>query len=600
MSIVAVPAALGLGLIGLFTSHAPILNARSVPPPQSAPSRPTYIILVDTDWLDTLDARKACILAGAFVDGLDPDDRVAILSVSTLPGRVDPTRDRLAAGASLESITGSSAELTHAIWKTTGLEMSLPDALAIADGDTRVLERVEKQYAAQRLGGVTGIPEAWIVRTAKEIVERAGADDPLIVGTTQLLQRARDDAGRLVIVWLTKAVVTRSADRVARLMKAAVAARAAISIVLLANDRAPGGLEGYRSLASATGGVVIPAVPSIDTATTSLLKATGGPETRRSDPAGVSELTSLRRTAERPAAGSAYLALVRQYRTGDADAAVQTLMSWAPERLQSDVRPLPSLAELGAAVALHTEVAVGTGSQAHLGISRRAVAALTSRQLGKATSRRWFVVMAGYSREEARRVEEMPDAGSDAAVMVALGSLLEFPTVADREGQSDFEQPKPPAADLSRAADFHRAALAIDNGLTEARLRLGRVLWMLHQPGEAIAELERVRSQAREPGLSYLASLFLGEIYEATGDGKAAVAAYRAAIQSCPDALAARVALAHLLQSSGRFVEAEQIVRQGLSVRPGNAARDPWQDYVWGSPAHVERDLSTLREAVRK
>ena len=70
---------------------------------------PTYLVLIDTESFDEDQARKACAVAGAFVDGLDPDDRVAILSVASGTGQVEASRDRLAAGASLASIVETVA-----------------------------------------------------------------------------------------------------------------------------------------------------------------------------------------------------------------------------------------------------------------------------------------------------------------------------------------------------------------------------------------------------------------------------------------------------------------------------------------------------------
>lgn len=214
--------------------------------------------------------------------------------------------------------------------------------------------------------------------------------------------------------------------------------------------------------------------------------------------------------------------------------------------------------------------------------------------MGSALCRLWALVTAAYSKETARSIE-LAGLGGDAAVMVALGSVLEVPT--SLETQPGLDRVDPPVANLSRAADLYRSALAIEPGFAEARLRLGRVLGIQHHTGEAIAHLERARLETKDPRLSYLASLFLGEIHEATRDSKAAATAYGEAIQSCPNALAARLALARLLQSAGRFAEAGRIVGENLSAPPGQPpARDPWQDYLHS----LEHELLALREAVRK
>ena len=570
-------------LLAVLPGHA---RTRPVAP---AVARPTYLILIDVDSLDAGDARKARILTGAFVDGLDPDDRVAILSVSSSPGTVEATTNRLAARAALEAIVAHGA--------SQGASMSLAEAIAVVTGDTRVIERLQKEAMEGRAAGL-----APFSLRAKAVAWGVISPTNRLVGaTTQLLGRTRDTSGRLTVVWLTNHLCSGGADAdsgIAPLIEAAVAAHTPISIVIPTDEAWATAYDGYRSLATATGGTVIRGIGSIDTAAQALLKATAGPEARRADPAGISELTSLRRCAERSAKGSAYLGLVEQYRTGDADAAVAALRSWTPLQLASDVVPLPSLSALEAAVALHTEAGIRSGLQAHLDIARRAVGALKSRQMGSELCRLWTLVTAAYSRVTARSID-LADLGGDPAVVVALGSLLEVPT--SLETQPGLDRVDPPVADLSRAADLYRNALAIDPGLAEARLRLGRVLGIQHHTGEAIAHLERARLETKDPRLFYLASLFLGEIHEATRDSKAATTAYRAAIQSRPDALAARVALARLLQASGRFNEAGQVLHEKLSAHPVQPpAPDPWQEYFRGWPEDVARELSALRRAVRK
>ena len=101
---------------------------------------PTYLLLIDTESFDEDQARKACATAGAFVDGLDPDDRVAILSVASGTGGVEASRDRLAAGASLVSIVGTAAARPAG---RRGSPLTLSEAISIASGDyTTIINRV--------------------------------------------------------------------------------------------------------------------------------------------------------------------------------------------------------------------------------------------------------------------------------------------------------------------------------------------------------------------------------------------------------------------------------------------------------------------------
>ncbi|MGE5357836.1 MAG: tetratricopeptide repeat protein [Bacteroidales bacterium] len=553
-------------------------------------SRPTYLILVDVDSLDQPDARKARILIGAFVDGLDPDDRVAILAVSGTASAVDPTTNRFAARAALESIEGRAVK--------PGAGMSLAEAIAVLTGDRRMLDRLQTEATANRGRGQGSYWER-AQTIASGVV---GPTNRLVVATSQLLQRPRTDTGRLAIVWLTNHLTSfggTTDPAIERLALQTTAAHARISIVVPTRGASANMYEGYQVLASLSGGAVLSGLGNIDSSAMSLLKSTAGPEPRRPDPAGVSELTSLRRCAERSASRSPYVALIEQYWHGDANGAVATLGTWTALQLTGGVTPPPSVAELEAAIALHTEAGVQGGQawRVNLGIARRAVEALWSRQLGNAVCRQWVVTMSAYSREMVRGLQ-VAGPESDPPVLVALGAAYEVPPSLETPGLDHVQSP---TSDLSQAAELYRQALAKHASFVEARVRFGRVLGLLGEPQAAITELERVRTESKDPQLAYLASLFLGEIHEGSHNQKAALDAYRAAVLACPHGLAARAALARLLELSGQHVEATEVMRGQFAPIPGQAhARDPWQDYFHGSPDDLARELPALREAARK
>jgi tetratricopeptide (TPR) repeat protein len=179
---------------------------------------------------------------------------------------------------------------------------------------------------------------------------------------------------------------------------------------------------------------------------------------------------------------------------------------------------------------------------------------------------------------------------------------MESPTDALREAQTDFDHPRVPEADLARAAVTYREALALNADLWEARLRLGSVLGRLHQTDEAMAQLERVRTQANDSRFRYLAWLCLGQIHEEAGRTEAARAAYDEAVRAFPDGFVARTALAaHLLESSGRVSEGRKVLQEALLRPPrGRAESDPWHEYLYSSLSLMEQHLAALREVARR
>jgi tetratricopeptide (TPR) repeat protein len=83
--------------------------------------------------------------------------------------------------------------------------------------------------------------------------------------------------------------------------------------------------------------------------------------------------------------------------------------------------------------------------------------------------------------------------------------------------------------------------------LTEARLRLARVLQRTDRVDEAVPELSRLVESSRDTSLTALAHLFWGEICETRGDVDDAIEHYRAALAADRDLQVAALALAQAL-----------------------------------------------------
>jgi hypothetical protein len=136
-----------------------------------------------------------------------------------------------------------------------------------------------------------------------------------------------------------------------------------------------------------------------------------------------------------------------------------------------------------------------------------------------------------------------------------------------------------------RAIETYREALEGNPDLTEARLRLGRALYLVSRHGDALGEFERTLADARtrgEGGTAYLAALFAGELHEFENRTNEAAASYREAIAICPTCPSAPVALLSLYLASGGDAEGWQVVDALLrhAGDDGILTTDPSATYV--------------------
>lgn len=106
----------------------------------------------------------------------------------------------------------------------------------------------------------------------------------------------------------------------------------------------------------------------------------------------------------------------------------------------------------------------------------------------------------------------------------------------------------------SDAMNRFRRVLEQEPRRAEARLRLGRVLYLLDRTDEARPELERALADARETDnvfSGYLAALFLGQLHEDADRVAEATDQYETALSIYPDGGTARLALGGSVPSSG-------------------------------------------------
>ena len=306
---------------------------------------------------------------------------------------------------------------------------------------------------------------------------------------------------------------------------------------------------------------------------------------------------------------------------------------WPKARLREATASLlasaPSASSLERAVLVHTEAAFSKGADrtAQLDAARELLRRVPDPGERRALERAWRLGVAGRllgegAWEEARSLAS-DAAGADptdaearaalGAIQEAAGSLRDAGRTTDPDDlllTADLDElisrnpvtgmaggvpggpsnavakqrvPRATASSpgdakwLRHAEESYRDALKVRPDLIEARLRLGRVLFLLGKKDEARRELETAAARATGVDDVYLAQLFLGEARESQGDLAGAAQAYRRAAEACPTGLAAHLASAHLRHQTGDRRGALEAL-ESLLVSP-EPQEDPWWRY---------------------
>lgn len=353
--------------------------------------------------------------------------------------------------------------------------------------------------------------------------------------------------------------------------------------------------------------------------------------------------------------------LLTTYRDGAFDEAVDEFARWPVERLSAEAAlPGSMVADAGAIAAyvlLHTEASVRLGTFGRLQdvpamtvldmprsplsaiepFSRHALAGierLLKLPLGDPNWPRWLrdwhIVAASLHRgtsgnqdwspahEARRRFPDDPQiwlldgAVRERLLEVSWGSGFEYlgthvnraavsDLIADRFPRNWTNNRKGGMYDRFEAQTIehaYRQALKADPSLTEATLRLGRVLQVTDRYREARVHLESLVDGASPDSrfVLYLALLFLGELDESERKPDAARVRYEQAIALAPWARTARLALARLEATEGRLERAGVLARGALGQASGD---DPWDLYHQAQRWRLEPLLLSLREFVR-
>lgn len=248
-------------------------------------------------------------------------------------------------------------------------------------------------------------------------------------------------------------------------------------------------------------------------------------------------------------------------------------------------------------------------------IAARYAGLLAGHDETRSYSRRFFAALAHSCQWDACLVEAQRWAREglklfprDAELLLAVGSALEesatvwnrAPTV-ESAAMSQHEREAAHAAAADRVQQYKQAqasfedALAADEGLTQARLRLGRVRWRLGARAAAQAALETAVARSKDPRISHLSHLFLGRVYEDAGRLEQAVEQYRLSLSLDPSAQAAGVALSHALRRTGEATEAREVLRRALAWAGRRPTRDAYRDYLVLDAVGFREEFAALR-----
>ena len=307
---------------------------------------------------------------------------------------------------------------------------------------------------------------------------------------------------------------------------------------------------------------------------------------------------------------AAYLEVVNRYRSGERVQALQEIRDWRSVEIDA---ALPGLRRrdyrlIEAAVLLHAEVGL-------LGLQPSSIVdarwhLLTSREIyerfvnlrGRIDPRDYYLAIATTSLlfGDAPTAWQFAGWARDVAPGDAETQLVLACTAESLADERAFRDDESGGDRLRREAESAlRKVLTLDPGQAEALLRLGHVLLAEGRLAEAESLLILADARAGDDRGRYLARLFLGRAAKGSGRPGEAVGFYRRAVEAWPEAQAARLALALLLEREGGPTPARQPVAAMLAAsRRDDRPADPWWTYPFGPPGFAKVALDRLWKAL--
>jgi tetratricopeptide (TPR) repeat protein len=143
-------------------------------------------------------------------------------------------------------------------------------------------------------------------------------------------------------------------------------------------------------------------------------------------------------------------------------------------------------------------------------------------------------------------------------------------------------------SELKRAREFFRKSIEANPNSAETHLRLGRVLGLLGNHHQAVAELQRAAASIKDPQLLYYTSLYLGYEFAMLSRRSEAREQYERAAMLYPTAQSPLFALSQLAHSSGDVEGAFLALQRVFELH----RTDSWKDDPWWT-----YDVSPVRDA---
>jgi len=154
-------------------------------------------------------------------------------------------------------------------------------------------------------------------------------------------------------------------------------------------------------------------------------------------------------------------------------------------------------------------------------------------------------------------------------------------------------------AEIRQAEALFRRALDQQPDHVEARLRLGRTLFMRGRAQDAAEELRRAHAAAGDDLLKYYAAMFLGRAEEALGKFEVASDLYSRASTLYPNAQSPHVAHSALARRRGDRARALAAMERVFELAAGYPdGDDPWWTYDVAAGRDQERLLDSLKQMV--
>ena len=318
------------------------------------------------------------------------------------------------------------------------------------------------------------------------------------------------------------------------------------------------------------------------------------------------------------AAQDQYAAVLLQYLSGDADAAVSSLAALPYAEIQAGVDAFDDTRSrliLTGAAAMHTEAAFkrdgSLASDFHLRIATaivefgepakglksntpKAIAPKFAQPVSDEFRRLWYCaviqalarqVMLNRADQYLARARALYPANPELHLLAGTAEEMHASPRTANVGSGARRRA------LDKAEHEYRAVVVSEPDRLEARLRLARVLQQRGAFTEARTLLTPL-TDATDSRIAYLALLFLGGVEDHERHEAQALALYLRAVRRMPSAQAARLAGSEILHRQGD----RQLAAEAIPVAAGSGnSFDPWWTYAFGEYWRVDLLLSAVR-----